>query len=141
MEAAAYERFPILGQRRTQLAGTLSGGEQQMLALSPALGTNPVLLILDELSMGLAPIDRVDDVRDRGRAGGRGRCRSWWPSSSPAAVLPIAHSAAIMLHGHVVRVGTPAEIEEDLADRIPRWVRDAGRGHDGNSFKADVAPI
>ena len=51
-----YETFPILGERRSQLAGTLSGGQQQMLALARGLVHDPRLLIIDELSLGLAPI-------------------------------------------------------------------------------------
>lgn len=51
-----YERFPILGERRSQTAGTLSGGEQQMLAMGRALMSRPSLLMLDEPSMGLSPI-------------------------------------------------------------------------------------
>jgi len=104
VEEAAYTRFPILGQRRTQLAGTLSGGEQQMLALSRAIGTNPTLLLLDELSLGLAPLivsqmyDTVGELAAQG-----------------LSLLPIAHSAAIMLHGRIVRVGTPSEIKEELS--------------------------
>ena len=56
IEEIAFARFPRLAERRSQLAGTLSGGEQQMLAMTRGLATDPALLLLDELSMGLAPI-------------------------------------------------------------------------------------
>jgi branched-chain amino acid transport system ATP-binding protein len=71
--AGLLERFPILGQRRQQLAGTLSGGEQQMLAISRALMARPQLLVLDEPSMGLAPLviraifEIIQELRAEGR--------------------------------------------------------------------------
>jgi branched-chain amino acid transport system ATP-binding protein len=114
IEEAAYARFPILGRRRAQLAGTLSGGEQQMLALSRALGTNPTLLLLDELSMGLAPLvvsQMYETVRELAAQG----LSILVAEQFARTVLPIAHSAAIMLHGRIVRVGSPAEIEQDLS--------------------------
>jgi branched-chain amino acid transport system ATP-binding protein len=60
IEERAYAAFPRLGERRTQLAGSMSGGEQQMLALARALVTDPAVILLDELSMGLAPMVVAD---------------------------------------------------------------------------------
>jgi branched-chain amino acid transport system ATP-binding protein len=60
VQEVAYALFPRLGERRRQLAGTLSGGEQQMLALGRGLGTDPAVLLVDELSMGLAPLVVAD---------------------------------------------------------------------------------
>lgn len=70
--AAVYERFPRLHERRKQIAGTLSGGEQQMLAIGRALMSHPKLMMLDEPSMGLAPLlvrqvfEIIKELRDAG---------------------------------------------------------------------------
>jgi branched-chain amino acid transport system ATP-binding protein len=114
IEESAYQRFPILGRRRTQLAGTLSGGEQQMLALSRAISTRPTLLLLDELSMGLAPII-VSQMYETVSELAEGGLSILVAEQFARTVLPIAHSAAIMLHGRVVRAGAPDEIEEELS--------------------------
>jgi branched-chain amino acid transport system ATP-binding protein len=70
--ATAFELFPILGERRRQRAGTLSGGEQQMLALAPVLSAPPSLLVADELSLGLAPIVVDGIFQTLEEASGRG---------------------------------------------------------------------
>ena len=114
IEEAAYSRFPVLGKRRTQLAGSMSGGEQQMLSLSRALGTDPAVLLLDELSMGLAPMivgqmyDTVGQLVTEGIS-------VLVAEQFARVVLPIADSAALMLQGRIVSVGPPGEIEDQLS--------------------------
>jgi len=109
-----YARFPRLKERRHQIAGTMSGGEQQMLALARALSTDPALLMLDEISMGLAPLivaelyDMVKQIAEQGVA-------ILLVEQFARVALPIAHYAAIMAQGRIVRVGEPADIADELS--------------------------
>ncbi|WP_027500689.1 ABC transporter ATP-binding protein [Rhodococcus sp. UNC363MFTsu5.1] len=114
LEEAAYQRFPVLGKRRGQLAGSMSGGEQQMLALSRALGTAPTVLLLDELSMGLAPRVVTEMYEIVAQLAGEG-LSILVAEQFARAVLPIATSAALMLQGRVVRTGDPHEIDSELS--------------------------
>jgi branched-chain amino acid transport system ATP-binding protein len=114
IESEAYERFPRLGQRRRQLAGTLSGGEQQMLALARGLATDPAVLVLDELSMGLAPII-VEQLYEQVAALSRTGVTILVVEQFAGVVLGVADRAAIMLHGTIADVGEPSEIETKLS--------------------------
>lgn len=115
VEARAFTQFPRLGERRQQLAGTLSGGEQQMLALSRALVTDPALVLLDELSMGLAPV-LVEDLYARVAELADGGLSILIVEQFASAVLGICDAASVMVHGRVARTGTPNEIADDLAE-------------------------
>jgi branched-chain amino acid transport system ATP-binding protein len=114
IESVAYERFPRLGQRRTQLAGTMSGGEQQMLAMARGLACDPAVLMLDELSMGLAPLV-VEELYEIVAHIARGGVSILVIEQFARTVLGVADLAAIMVQGRVLRVGAPSEIEDELS--------------------------
>ncbi|MEZ5380364.1 MAG: ABC transporter ATP-binding protein [Microthrixaceae bacterium] len=114
LEEAAYGRFARLGERRNQVAGTMSGGEQQMLAMARGLATDPAVLILDELSMGLAPLI-VEELYGVVAQIARNGVTILVVEQFAHAVLGVSTKAAIMVHGQVRAVGDPASIEAQLS--------------------------
>jgi branched-chain amino acid transport system ATP-binding protein len=116
VESIAYDRFPVLGKRRKQIAGTMSGGEQQMLALSRALTTKPRLLLLDELSMGLAP-RLVEELfaTVKGEVIQRGVTVLMVEQLAVFAVA-VADTVAVMSRGNITAVGSPKEVKNALDD-------------------------
>jgi len=115
LQDQAFTQFPRLKERRKQVAGTLSGGEQQMLAMSRAMATSPALLLLDELSMGLAPLI-VEELYERVAAMAAQGVSILVVEQFAQAVLGVADIASIMLHGRITRTGPPTVIAEELAD-------------------------
>jgi len=104
--------FPRLAERITQVAGTLSGGEQQMLAIGRALMANPRLLLLDEPSMGLAPVlveqifDTIIDINRQGMT-------ILLVEQNAAMALSIAHRGYVLETGSIALTGTAAELSDN----------------------------
>ena len=104
-----FDQFPILGERRTQIAGTLSGGEQQMLAMSRALMAHPTLLMMDEPSMGLSPLlvsqvfDIIKDMNDKG-------ITILLVEQNAEKALKIADRGYVLETGSITASGTGAEL-------------------------------
>jgi branched-chain amino acid transport system ATP-binding protein len=108
----AYALFPVLAERREQRAGTLSGGEQQMLAIGRALMQRPQLLLLDEPSLGLAPLivrKIFDIVREINREG----VTIFLVEQNAYMALNVANRAYVLQTGRVVMAGAAKELGED----------------------------
>lgn len=112
-----FEQFPRLKERRKQVAGTLSGGEQQMLAMGRALMSNPKLLMLDEPSMGLAPIlvEQIFGIIRELHAAGT---TILLVEQNAQAALEVADRAYVLETGRIVLSGTGAELM--ASDRVQK---------------------
>ena len=104
-----FEQFPRLKERRKQVAGTLSGGEQQMLAMGRALMSNPKLLMLDEPSMGLAPI-LVEQIFDIIKSLHKAGTTILLVEQNAQAALSVADRGYVLETGRIVTTGTGAEL-------------------------------
>jgi branched-chain amino acid transport system ATP-binding protein len=115
VEEQAFSRFPRLKERRKQLAGRLSGGEQQILAMTRALTAEPDVLLLDEISMGLAPVIAAELF---------GLVRQIADDGTPVLLveqfartaLEIADTVAVLAQGHVRVTGTPDEVRDQVLE-------------------------
>lgn len=110
--ARVYELFPILKDRRKQLAGSMSGGEQQMCALARGLMAAPKLLLVDEMSLGLAPVivERLLDILTTIREQG---VTAFMAEQDVHSALSIADRAYVLAQGQVVLQGSAAELLHD----------------------------
>ncbi len=114
VQERTFTRFPRLGERRDQRAGTMSGGEQQMLAMSRALVADPSVLLLDEISMGLAPLivtELYDIVRQLAAAGITILVVEQFANTA----LAVADYVAVMSQGRITAVGEPGDVADSVS--------------------------
>ena len=109
-----YKRFPRLEERKNQLAGTLSGGEQQMLAMGRALMSHPKIILMDEPSMGLSPI-LVNEIFDIIRSVNEAGTTVLLVEQNAKKALAIADRAYVLETGKIVTSGNAQELMNDDA--------------------------
>ena len=107
----AVETFPVLGSRRRQIAGTLSGGEQQMLALARAYVANPRVVLVDEASLGLAPLV-VDDIFEFLEKLAREGASLLLVEQYVSRALALAATVYLLNQGEIVYAGASADLDE-----------------------------
>ena len=115
VQQRAFDAFHPLAQRRAQLAGLLSGGERQMLAMCRAFATDPAVLLIDEISMGLAPLVVRQLYEAVARLAGGGMSILIVEQFASMA-LRVADYAAVMRLGRIEAAGTPAQISDSLSE-------------------------
>jgi branched-chain amino acid transport system ATP-binding protein len=125
--ARAYSAFPILGERRRQMAGTLSGGQQRLLSLAKVLVVPPKVLLADELSLGLAPVV-VDTVYDGLREINRSGTALVVVEQQINRVLELANWAVVLDHGSVAYEGEPAGAGKAVESLMARREEAAATG-------------
>ncbi|MEF3698945.1 ABC transporter ATP-binding protein [Desulfolutivibrio sp.] len=116
-EERAYELFPVLRERRSQMGGTLSGGEQQMLAIGRALMAQPALLLLDEPSLGLAPmvVENIFEIIQQINAEG---VTVMLVEQNAQMALQISHRGYVLETGTVILEGPSADLLADPKVRL-----------------------
>ncbi|MEZ3158938.1 ABC transporter ATP-binding protein [Microbacterium sp. BWT-B31] len=105
-----YAMFPRLAERRTQRAGSLSGGEQQMLAIARALMMDPKILLLDEPSLGLAPLTTEEVFESLGQINKESGLTLVIVEQNASLALSVATSGVVLSAGEIVSRGTPDEL-------------------------------
>ena len=117
--AKIYKRFPRLEERKTQIAGTLSGGEQQMLAMGRALMSKPSIILMDEPSMGLSPL-YVNEIFDIIREISKSGTTILLVEQNAKKALSIADRAYVLETGNIVLDGDAKELMND--DKVKRHI-------------------